>query len=234
VVSAAARVATPKDASPLAELGARTFRRSSPNTRHEDVESYVGENFTRDKLLGCLRVKNSAALIIVPKSPRMDARQQAQTEAASQKSIKDGRFRPFFNVNVARPRRAAFATTPMRAHSDRIAIGCPNRGWPSRGQRRSRGHVCRGVPTLELVCPSWCYWNGGDEQKGARGIFGFCHSLIQRSFVDATSTCAKATKIASLDYFDSWMRSIKLKTGELILQEQIKLLEADHGGRPPE
>jgi diamine N-acetyltransferase len=64
VVSAAARVATPKDASLLAELGARTFRRSSPNTRHEDVESYVRENFTRDKLLGCLRVKNSAALIL--------------------------------------------------------------------------------------------------------------------------------------------------------------------------
>ena len=64
MVTTAARVATPKDASLLAELGARTFRYSSPNTRHEDVESYVRENFTRDKLLGCLRVKNSAALIL--------------------------------------------------------------------------------------------------------------------------------------------------------------------------
>jgi diamine N-acetyltransferase len=46
------------------KLGARTFRNSSPNTRHEDVESYVRENFTRDKLLACLSVKNSAALIL--------------------------------------------------------------------------------------------------------------------------------------------------------------------------
>ena len=64
MVSAAARVATPMDASLLAELGARTFRNSSPNTRHEDVESYVRENFTRDKLLACLSVKNSSALIL--------------------------------------------------------------------------------------------------------------------------------------------------------------------------
>src|ERR1700730_2754029 len=52
------------DASLLAELGARTFRNSSPNTRHEDVETYVRENFTRDKFLACLSVKNSAALIL--------------------------------------------------------------------------------------------------------------------------------------------------------------------------
>src|SRR5262249_9405617 len=58
------RVATRKDVSLLAELGARTFRESSPNTRHEDVESYVRENFTRQKLLACLDVKNAAALIL--------------------------------------------------------------------------------------------------------------------------------------------------------------------------
>jgi hypothetical protein len=38
------RVATRKDSSLLAELGARTFRESSPNTLHEEVESYVREN----------------------------------------------------------------------------------------------------------------------------------------------------------------------------------------------
>jgi ribosomal protein S18 acetylase RimI-like enzyme len=65
VVTTAARVATPKDASLLAELGARTFRYSSPNTRHEDVESYVRENFTRDKLLMCLSAKNSAARVLI-------------------------------------------------------------------------------------------------------------------------------------------------------------------------
>src|SRR5438874_185330 len=58
------RVATRKDASLLAELGARTFRESSPNTLHEDVESYVRENFTRERLLASLNVKNTTALIL--------------------------------------------------------------------------------------------------------------------------------------------------------------------------
>jgi hypothetical protein len=58
------RVATRKDASLLAELGARTIRESSPDTRHEDVESYVRENFTREKLITCLSVKNTTALIL--------------------------------------------------------------------------------------------------------------------------------------------------------------------------
>jgi len=58
------RVGTREDASLLAELGARTFRESSPNTRHEDVESYVGENFTRENLMTCLSVKNATALIL--------------------------------------------------------------------------------------------------------------------------------------------------------------------------
>lgn len=64
MISATARVAGPKDASLLAELGARTFRNSSPHTRLEDVESYVRENFTRDKLLAYLSAKHSAALIL--------------------------------------------------------------------------------------------------------------------------------------------------------------------------
>ena len=59
-----ARIATREDASLLAELGARTFRESSPNTRHEDVESYVGENFTRERLMTCLSVKNTKAVIL--------------------------------------------------------------------------------------------------------------------------------------------------------------------------
>ena len=57
-------------------------------------------------------------------------------------------------------------------------------------------------------------------------MFGFCHSVIQRIFVDATATCATTTKISSLDYFSGWMTSIKLKTREFIVTEQIKLLEA--------
>jgi diamine N-acetyltransferase len=58
------RVGTREDASLLAELGTRTFRESSPNTRQEDVESYVGKNFSREKLRTCLSVKNTTALIL--------------------------------------------------------------------------------------------------------------------------------------------------------------------------
>jgi diamine N-acetyltransferase len=58
------RAGTGEDASLLAELGARTFRQSSPNTRHEDVESHVCENFTPEKLVTCLSVKNTTALIL--------------------------------------------------------------------------------------------------------------------------------------------------------------------------
>jgi ribosomal protein S18 acetylase RimI-like enzyme len=58
------RVATREDASLLAELGARTFRESSPNTRHEDVESYVAENFTQERLMTCLSANNTTALIL--------------------------------------------------------------------------------------------------------------------------------------------------------------------------
>jgi ribosomal protein S18 acetylase RimI-like enzyme len=58
------RIGTREDASLLAELGARTFRESSPNTRREDVETYVRQNFTREKLIACLSVKNTTALIL--------------------------------------------------------------------------------------------------------------------------------------------------------------------------
>jgi ribosomal protein S18 acetylase RimI-like enzyme len=58
------RVATRKDALVLAELGARTFRESSPNTHHEDVESFIAENFTPEKLMTCLNVKNATGLVL--------------------------------------------------------------------------------------------------------------------------------------------------------------------------
>jgi hypothetical protein len=52
------------DALLLAELGARTFRESSPHTPHEDLESYLKENFTCEKLFAYLSVKSAAALIL--------------------------------------------------------------------------------------------------------------------------------------------------------------------------
>ena len=48
----------------LAELGARIFRESSPHTPHEDLESYLKENFTCEKLLAHLSVKSAAVLLL--------------------------------------------------------------------------------------------------------------------------------------------------------------------------
>ena len=58
------RVGTCEDASLLAELGARTFRESSPNTSHEDLERYLKENFTRENLFAYLSMKSAAALVL--------------------------------------------------------------------------------------------------------------------------------------------------------------------------
>ena len=58
------RLGTRGDAVLLAELGARIFRESSPHTPHEDLESYLKENFMCEKLLAYLSVKSAAALIL--------------------------------------------------------------------------------------------------------------------------------------------------------------------------
>ena len=55
------RLGTREDASLLADLGTRTFRESSPNTLREDLDSYLKENFTREKLLACLSNRNLLA-----------------------------------------------------------------------------------------------------------------------------------------------------------------------------
>lgn len=66
----------------------------------------------------------------------------------------------------------------------------------------------------------------GISKEGLEACFGFCHSLVQRIFINATSTCAKVTRISdAIDYFNKWMESLRLKTGELIVDEQIKLLD---------
>jgi len=81
-------------------------------------------------------------------------------------------------------------------------------------------------PLLSWYVHAGAAGTAGIDRKALEGIVGFCHGRIHEMFVDATSTCAKATKIANLEYFDGWMRDIEQKTGDLIVQEQIRLLEA--------
>jgi uncharacterized protein YkwD len=80
-------------------------------------------------------------------------------------------------------------------------------------------------PLLSWYVHAGATGTAGMSKGDLESMFGLSHSLIQRIFVDATATCAKTTKISSLDYFSAWMTSIKLKTGELTVTEQIKLLE---------
>lgn len=78
---------------------------------------------------------------------------------------------------------------------------------------------------------SWYVHSGsagtaGMSKDGLESCFGFCHLLVQRIFLDATSTCAKVTRISdAIDSFDKWMQRLQLKTGELIVREQIRMLE---------
>ena len=102
--------------------------------------------------------------------------------------------------------------------------------WKSvRARAGSLGQEAMYVEVYPLL--SWYVHAGATGTAGMNkgdleSMFGFCHSVIQRIFVDATATCATTTKISSLDYFSGWMTSIKLKTREFIVTEQIKLLEA--------
>jgi Family of unknown function (DUF5677) len=105
--------------------------------------------------------------------------------------------------------------------------------WARKSVRARAGSLGQEAMMYVEVYPllSWYVHAGAPGTAGMskgdfESMFGFCHSVIQRIFVDATATCAKTTKISSLDYFSDWMTSIKLKTGEFIVTEQIKLLDA--------
>jgi hypothetical protein len=98
-----------------------------------------------------------------------------------------------------------------------------------RSRARSVGQEAKYVEAYPLL--SWYVHAGaagtaGMNRQALDGVIGFCHGRIHEMFVDATSTCAKATKIANLECFDGWMKGIKEKTGELIIQEKMRLLEA--------
>lgn len=88
-----------------------------------------------------------------------------------------------------------------------------------------QGMYVETYPSLSWFVHAGATGTAGLGRDGFEHVFGYCHSLIQRIFIDATSRCAKATKISGLDYFEGWMQNVKLKTGEIIVGEQIKLLQ---------
>jgi len=77
---------------------------------------------------------------------------------------------------------------------------------------------------------SWYVHSGsagisGMSRDALEAVFAFSHILTQRFFVAAASTCARATKISELPDFPGWMQQLRLKTGELIVAEQMKRLQ---------
>jgi hypothetical protein len=81
-------------------------------------------------------------------------------------------------------------------------------------------------PLLSWYVHSGSAGTAGMCKDGFESCFGFCHILVQRIFLDATLTCAKVTRISdAINSFDKWMQRLKLKTGELIISEQITMLE---------
>ena len=73
----------------------------------------------------------------------------------------------------------------------------------------------------------------GMSKDALESMFGVCHGLIRRIFLQAIEICAKATKISELAEFKGWMTSLETKTAEIIVNEQRKLLDAKRAEPAP-
>jgi hypothetical protein len=128
----------------------------------------------------------------------------------------------------------AFVSDPARHASVATAIGAKKRypehwsGMNARDRARRVGQEALYVEVYALL--SWYVHAGaagtaGMGKEALESVFGICHGLIRRVFLDAIEVCAKATKISELDEYRGWMTSLETKTAELIVSER-KLLDA--------
>jgi hypothetical protein len=104
--------------------------------------------------------------------------------------------------------------------------------WSGKNVRERAKSIGRESMYLEIY--SMLSWFTHSDPTGTEGLrkeaferlFGFSHSLIQRIFINATISIAHLTKMSSLDEFEGWVRSLRLKTAELITVEQIEAYKA--------
>jgi hypothetical protein len=99
----------------------------------------------------------------------------------------------------------------------------------ARDRARSAGQEALYVEVYALL--SWYVHAGaagtaGMGKDALESVFGICHGLIRRMFLDAIEVCATATKISELAEYPGWMTRLERKTAELIVSEQRKLLDA--------
>jgi hypothetical protein len=128
-----------------------------------------------------------------------------------------------FVSDTARQARVASAIGPKRKYPDHWS------GMNARDRARSAGQEALYVELYALL--SWYVHAGaagtaGMSKDALESVFGVCHGLIRRMFLDAIEVCAKATKISELAEYPGWMTSLETKTAELIVSEQRKLLDA--------
>jgi hypothetical protein len=127
----------------------------------------------------------------------------------------------------------AFVSDPARQATIKSAIGAKRppdhwSGMNARDRARSVGQEALYVEVYALL--SWYVHAGaagtaGMSKEALESVFGVCHGLLQRMFLDAIEFCAKATKISELEQYPGWMTSLETKTAELIVSEQRKLLD---------
>ena len=127
----------------------------------------------------------------------------------------------------------AFVSDPARQARIKTAIGTKRSpdhwsGMNARDRARSAGQEALYVEVYALL--SWYVHAGaagtaGMGKDALKSVFGICHGLIRRMFLDAIEVCAKATKISELAEYSGWMTSLETKTAELIVSEQRKLLD---------
>jgi hypothetical protein len=129
----------------------------------------------------------------------------------------------------------AFVSDPARHARITTAIG-PRKRYPDHwsgmnARDRARSVKQEAVYVEVYALLSWYVHAGaagtaGMGKDALESVFGVCHGLIRRMFLDAIEVCAKATKISELAEYPGWMTSLETKTAELIVSEQRKLLDA--------
>jgi hypothetical protein len=136
-----------------------------------------------------------------------------------------------FIADPARHARVASAIGPKKKYPEHWS------GMNARARSRSVGEETLYVEVYALL--SWYVHAGaagtvGMSKDALESVFGICHGLIRRIFLDAVATCAKVTKISELPDFPGWMTGLETKSAELIVSEQRKLLDAKraHSAQP--
>lgn len=140
-----------------------------------------------------------------------------------------------------------FITQPMKQSEINALIikhwGKTKKGFPNRPEHWSGKHVRERARDLglsyeelyveEYQLLSWYIHSGAAghvnvPEKLFEIRFGLAHSLAQKIFLEATTTCAREMKITiAIDWFQDAIADLRLMPGKVLVDEQIKILEAN-------